>query len=107
MDVGGIVGRYIMRVSGHKSEASLKAYSHHVSEAKTREISDTLSKALCTKSKVKCVSTEKTQVTNVSNNLADIDDIFSDKFDMTSVDENIDNILKEFNTTPNQICSLV
>jgi hypothetical protein len=46
MDVGGISGRHIMKVSGHKSESSSNSYSHFVSDKKKREISDTLSLAL-------------------------------------------------------------
>lgn len=44
LDVGGISGCLIMKVSAHKSE-SLKSYSHFVSDQKKREVSDTLSSA--------------------------------------------------------------
>ena len=36
-----------MCTSGHKSEASIRSYSSQLSESKKREISSTLSDALC------------------------------------------------------------
>ena len=37
--------RHIMRVTGHKSEASIRSYSRRLSENKQREISETLDQA--------------------------------------------------------------
>ena len=46
LDDAGISGRHIIRISGHKSEESLKSYSRKVSNAKKRTISNTMSHAL-------------------------------------------------------------
>lgn len=46
LDQSGIEGRQIIRISGHKSEASIKSYSRNLTSHKKREISSTLSKAV-------------------------------------------------------------
>ncbi len=46
LDGAGHEGRHIMKVSGHKSETSIKHYSHHVSEGKKKDMSDSLAKSL-------------------------------------------------------------
>ena len=42
LDHSNFEARHIMRVSGHKSEASIRSYSRRLSENKQREISETL-----------------------------------------------------------------
>ena len=42
LDHSNFEARHIMRVSGHKSEASIRSYSRRLSESKQREISETL-----------------------------------------------------------------
>ena len=43
LDQNNFEARYIMRVSGHKSEASIRSYSRRLSEEKQRDISNSLS----------------------------------------------------------------
>ncbi|XP_062574912.1 uncharacterized protein LOC134236784 [Saccostrea cucullata] len=90
MDIGGISGRHIMKVSGHKSKASLKSYSHFVSDKKKREISDTLSSALGHK-----MVSETPQL----QDLGDLSDVFKDDFELEPVNvthsKDIQNILSE------------
>ena len=45
-NVGNFASRHIMRVTGHKSEASLKTYSGYTGESIKRKMSDTLSDSL-------------------------------------------------------------
>ena len=45
MDDEQIPGRHMIRVSGHKSEASIKSYARKLSAARKRQISDTFNKA--------------------------------------------------------------
>lgn len=45
LDHSNFEARHIMRVSGHKSEASIRSYSRRLSENKQREISETLGQA--------------------------------------------------------------
>ena len=45
MDDDQIPGRHIIRVSGHKSEASIKSYARKLSAVRKRQISDTFNKA--------------------------------------------------------------
>ena len=54
--------RHIMRVSGHKSETSIRSYSHQLTECNQREISHTLTSA-CAQSTTEIgpVSTEAEQ----------------------------------------------
>ena len=42
LDHSNFEARHIMRVTGHKSEASIRSYSRRLSENKQREISETL-----------------------------------------------------------------
>ena len=78
MDEAGIAGRHIMSVSGHQSETSLKSYSHHVSNTKKREISDTLSAAL---------GHETGQPTPEQTlDLNDNTSVFNDDFELEQVD---------------------
>jgi len=60
MDEAGIDTRHIMRVSGHKSESSIKHYTQRLSEKKKREISDCLSETLMTPSDSKACKAETT-----------------------------------------------
>ena len=46
LDKAGIEARHIMRTSGHRSEASIRYYSHRLSDNKNRQISETLSSAV-------------------------------------------------------------
>ena len=46
LDAGGLEGRQIIRITGHKSEGSIKSYSRNLTSAKKREISSTVAKAL-------------------------------------------------------------
>jgi hypothetical protein len=84
MDTGGISGRHIIKVSGHKTEASLKSYSHHVCDRKKREISDTLSSALGHQSARGGVDTGIPQLS-----LDDVSSVFNDDFSLEELDENI------------------
>ena len=43
LDNNNVEARHIMRVSGHKSESSIRSYSRHLTESKSREISQTVS----------------------------------------------------------------
>ena len=45
LDHSNFEARHIMRVSGHKSEASIRSYSRRLSESKQKAISDTLGQA--------------------------------------------------------------
>ena len=45
LDNNNFEARHIMRVSGHKSESSIRSYSRQLTESKTREISQTLTSA--------------------------------------------------------------
>ena len=45
MDDDQIPGRHIIRVSGHKSEASIKSYARKLSAVRKKQISDTFNKA--------------------------------------------------------------
>ena len=45
LDACNFEARHIMRVSGHKSESSIRSYSRRLSKAKQKEISHTLSSA--------------------------------------------------------------
>ena len=47
LDHEAFEARHIMRTSGYKSEASIRNYSSRLRESKKREISSTLSRALC------------------------------------------------------------
>ena len=57
MDEAGVASRHIMRISGHKSGASIKNYSNRLSDEKKREISDCLSNSL----------SNNTSITSVQN----------------------------------------
>jgi hypothetical protein len=46
LDNAGIEARHIMRVSGHKSEASIRSYACRLNESKKRQISHTLSSVI-------------------------------------------------------------
>ena len=45
LDDENVPGRHIVRISGHKSEASIKTYARKLSSARKRSISDTFNKA--------------------------------------------------------------
>ena len=45
LDDESVPGRHIVRISGHKSEASIKTYARKLSSASKRSISDTFNKA--------------------------------------------------------------
>ncbi|KAJ8320533.1 LOW QUALITY PROTEIN: hypothetical protein KUTeg_002120 [Tegillarca granosa] len=79
----GISGIHISRISDHKSESSLKSYSHHVSDSKKREISDTLTNALCSAPKKNC----EVESNGNSGSLCDINDIFYSGFELENVDQ--------------------
>ena len=100
MDNGGITGRHIMKVSGHRSETSLKSYSNRVSDKKKKEISDVLSNAIS----VNTISTDSaSKNTTVKANLSmedvskddnqpflpsEVLDIFANDITLEEVDEN-------------------
>ena len=46
LDDAGFEPRHIMRTSGHRSETSIRSYSHRLSDNKKRQISETLSSAV-------------------------------------------------------------
>ncbi|XP_053390634.1 uncharacterized protein LOC128553491, partial [Mercenaria mercenaria] len=46
LDRNGIEARHLVRVSGHKSEMSIRSYSRRLCDEKQQQISDTLAKAL-------------------------------------------------------------
>ena len=54
LDDNDFEARHIMRVSGHKSEASIKSYSRQLTESKQRQISPTLT-SVCAQSSTKIV----------------------------------------------------
>ena len=62
LDNNNFEARHIMRVSGHKSETSIRSYSRQLTECKQREISHTLTSA-CAQSRTEIVpvSTEAEQ----------------------------------------------
>jgi hypothetical protein len=45
LDEAGFEARHIMRTSGHKNEASIRSYSHRLSERKKRDIAETLAES--------------------------------------------------------------
>lgn len=102
LDIARISGRHIMKVSGHKTETSLKSYSHYVSDTKKREISETLSTAL-----------GQTDVKETEENLPnldidDIENIFNESYEMEPVndnqcgDSNLKHILRELPSVENK-----
>ncbi|KAL5006936.1 hypothetical protein ScPMuIL_015742 [Solemya velum] len=101
MDISGISGRHIIKVTGHSSEASLKHYSRFCSVGKKREMSDTLSSALGQSEETRC------QTENLPDlNLENINDIFNEDFEIQPVnnsnDSNLDNVLRELNNNENK-----
>lgn len=52
LDRNGIEARHMVRVTGHKSEMSIRSYSRRLCDEKQQEISDTLAKALQKKTNV-------------------------------------------------------
>ena len=102
IDNGGITSRHIMKVSGPRSETSLKYYSNRVSDRSKKEISDVLSNAICAnKSTRKDTSgSAKSTITNEwsKEGVSKYDeqlfpheellDIFSDVMILEEVDEN-------------------
>ena len=49
LDDAGIEARHIMRITGHKNEASIRSYSCRLSDAKKRSISETISETVLPK----------------------------------------------------------
>ncbi|XP_062591459.1 uncharacterized protein LOC134252942 [Saccostrea cucullata] len=82
LDVAGISGRHIMKVSGHKSETSLKSYSHFISDGKKREISETLSAALGHQH----TTQENVIPETVTENLSDLASVFAEDFELNPLD---------------------
>ena len=87
LDHAGFEARHIMRTSGHKSEASIRSYSSRLSESKKREISSTLSRALCDQS----VKSEESSV--AGNHIPELSEqelmeVFSDENMFVQVDGN-------------------
>ena len=76
LDKNNFEARHIMRVSGHKSETSIRSYSRQLTECKRKEILHTLSSA-CAQSATEIVpvSTEADQLTK----FARVDTQFSRK----------------------------
>ena len=60
--------RHIMRVSGHKSETSIRSYSRQLTECKQREISHTLT-SVCAQSTTEIVPVSTTTEQSSSTNL--------------------------------------
>jgi hypothetical protein len=58
MDEAGVASRHIMRISRHKSEASIKNYSNRLSDKKKREISDCLSNSLSNNTSIASVQNQ-------------------------------------------------
>ncbi|XP_052262749.1 zinc finger MYM-type protein 2-like [Dreissena polymorpha] len=75
LDRHGFEARHIMRASGHKSEASIRSYSTHLSEDQQRDMSDCLSKPFSNKNDNATVKSD-----NDMNELSEQDllNIFSD-----------------------------
>lgn len=46
LDRAGLEARHVMRISGHKSESSIRSYSKRLCESKQRDISDTLARSM-------------------------------------------------------------
>ena len=76
MDEGGIATSHIMRVSGHKSEESVKHYVRRLSVKKKREISDCFNDTLtnpCGQKFTKTILPSNTEnMSNVGSNESDI-----------------------------------
>lgn len=77
MDVEGISGSHIMKVSGHKLKSSLKSYSHFISDQKKREITDTLSSAL---------GQQNDQWIQFLQDLEALSDVFRENFELEPLD---------------------
>lgn len=67
MDAAGIDTRHIMRVSGHKSDSSIKHYVERLTENKKREISDCLGEKLMGATAPKCAKTQTPVSTSTSS----------------------------------------
>jgi hypothetical protein len=57
----GYEARHIMAISGHKSEASIRSYSHDVSEDKSRDISASLTLATTNSKAVEVYQSKSTE----------------------------------------------
>ena len=117
MDIGGITGRHIMKVSGHRSEASLKSYSNRVSDRKKREISDILSNAITSVVENETVPEIRNTTCTINNkeNIPEnqpippeeLFDIFANDIELEEVDENLisdpqlNTIMKDLNPNNN------
>ncbi|WAR18438.1 hypothetical protein MAR_000276, partial [Mya arenaria] len=65
LDRNGIEARHLVRVSGHKSEMSIRSYSRRLCDEKQQQISDTLAKDLAEKAKCdKYISTGSNKSTS-------------------------------------------
>lgn len=96
LDVAGISVRHVMKVSDHKSETSLKPYSHFISDDKKREISETLSAALGHQQK----TNENVVPETVTENRSDLTSVFADDFELDLLDS------FQANELPNVLCDL-
>ena len=69
LDECNFEARHIMRVSGHKSESSIRTYSRRLSEVKQKQISHSLSSACC--SGTKASSSSEIVLVNEARNEAE------------------------------------
>jgi len=89
MDEGGITGRHIMKVSGHRSETFLKSYSNRVSERKKREISSILSDAISSSKSTKTSTMTKSATEEQPIPSEELLDLFTNDIELEEVDENL------------------
>ena len=84
-----ITGRHIMKVSGHRSETSLKSYSNRVSVRKKGEISSNLSDAISSSKSTKTSTMTKSATEEQPIPSEELLDLFTNDIELEEVDENL------------------
>lgn len=113
MNLGGVTGRHIMKVSGQRSEDSLKSYSNRVSDKKKRgrylifwaRQSLQINRSI-NSSEVKNVVVEKTEVQPIPPQ--ELLELFSNDIELEEVNENVMsdlNLMQGLNTI-NKSCDM-
>ena len=69
LDNSGFEARHIMTVSGHKNTDSIQSYATTTSNAKKREMAESLSGVLCKSPKRSCLNVSKPPVCNMNQNV--------------------------------------
>ena len=117
MDECGIASRHIMKVSGHKSETSLKSYTQNISVIKKKEISATLSRSLgqdviesevqngkCTVESSSETVTNKIVLINNDSLYDDLADLLTQPFEIESLsDSQFEKTVKDLQSSPVEI----